>query len=1781
MSFSRRPLDRLAAVVAASALAAASLATGIVAAPAASAVARYTSTIVFTAPQVLIPWGTSVASVADEGRFTFTPQTLTGATWAANSSPVYYAYASVQAYDSLGAPITLGSYPTSTCGLYLSTDGTYANRQTGTVAGPKAYIARCIPGTPVSGYTNTIVNNSASAVQGEVSLSTRYDNATTVELGATLGSFPSTIGYVSSKKNGATGSAPSASCAVFASADTTYVGTDFQGTAPAVGSYAAHCALAAQASPALWRPSYAGDITVTVTKHPSVTTVTCPVSAVFTGAAQAPCTVSVVGGGQTFSGTPEYTSNTNAGVVTASYSFLGTVDVAASSGSSTFEITKAASSTSLTCPASVVYSAAAQTPCSAAVTGVGGLSTTAAVSYANNTNVGTATADATYAGDANHSSSSAAQSSFGITRFGSVVTASSGSIDYGSNLPTVTYTTNPFFSAGEWSTAPTCAAYAAGNFASALSGVQPAGTYVSHCEGGVAGNINPSYVDGVITVAKVASTTVITCGASSFTYTGSALTPCTVRVTGVGLDTTGAVTYTNNVNTGTATASFTYPGDVSHNSSQASVDFTIAKAPSVSTITCPVPSYTYSASAFTPCSVSVTGAGGLATSGSVVYANNTNAGTATADFTYPGDSNHDGSIAPQGSFTISPANSTTKVTCPTTVVYSAAAQTPCSAAVTGVGGLSTTAAVSYANNTNVGTATADATYAGDANHSSSSAAQSSFGITRFGSVVTASSGSIDYGSNLPTVTYTTNPFFSAGEWSTAPTCAAYAAGNFASALSGVQPAGTYVSHCEGGVAGNINPSYVDGVITVAKVASTTVITCGASSFTYTGSALTPCTVRVTGVGLDTTGAVTYTNNVNTGTATASFTYPGDVSHNSSQASVDFTIAKAPSVSTITCPVPSYTYSASAFTPCSVSVTGAGGLATSGSVVYANNTNAGTATADFTYPGDSNHDGSIAPQGSFTISPANSTTKVTCPTTAIYVDSPVTPCTVSVLAPGVNLTPEASYSDNAAPGTATAAYTYSGDSNINGSSDSVTFEVRISKVDSVVTVSSANLTYGDALPEATYTTNPSMASSDWTVAPSCYVYASLDSGFATPLSGVQGAGSYTTHCSGGVSLYFNPTYVDGAITIAKAVSSSVITCPASVFYTSAALTPCSVAVTGTNLNTSATPVYGNNTNPGSATADFTFLGDANHTGSTATQASFTIAKAITSTVITCPASVVYTSSSQQPCQADVTGSGLSTSTNVSYGNNVNAGSATANAGFAGDSNYAASTATQATFTIAKAPSTSVITCNPTTYTGSAQTPCQYAVTGAGGLNSSGSIAAYTNNVNVGNATANYTYSGDANHDGSAATPVSFAIGKAASLSTITCAYSSLTYTGAALTPCSVVVTGDGGLNNTSGPVVYTNNVNVGSAFADFTYLGDANHFGSTAVQTGFTITRASVSVTAATPTAIAYGTSVPVVAFATSPTLVTWTVSPTCAVYASSDSTFATALSGVQSAGSYVTHCSGGTSANYSASGYVNGALTINKANATIIAASPASVSSTTVMPTIAYTTSPTPITWTTAPTCGVYKSTDTAFATRLTTAQAAGTYVTHCSGGVSANYSPSTYTNGSLAVTGTTASVVTAQTRTITYGTTLPAITYTASSTPATWTTVPTCRVYSSATSNTALTGTQNAGTYVTKCSGGAATGYTFTYTNGALTISKVAVTVTAQTRSITFGTAIPAITYTSNPTAATYTTAPTCRVYASAASTTALTGSAVARGTYVTKCSGAVSTNYTPTYVNGVFTIA
>ncbi len=216
-------------------------------------------------------------------------------------------------------------------------------------------------------------------------------------------------------------------------------------------------------------------------------------------------------------------------------------------------------------------------------------------------------------------------------------------------------------------------------------------------------------------IAKASSSVTVSCP-ESVTYTGSAQEPCSATVGGIGMGVTQDVTwiYTDNVNAGTATASASYDGDANHLGSSDSKTFEIAKASSSVTVSCPE-SVTYTGSAQEPCTASVSGAGGLSESLSVSYANNLNAGTATASASYAGDANH---LASSGyaTFTIDKAPSTVTVTCPASVVFTGSPITPCTAVATGVGGLSVPLTVTYVANTAVGTATASATYGGDANH---------------------------------------------------------------------------------------------------------------------------------------------------------------------------------------------------------------------------------------------------------------------------------------------------------------------------------------------------------------------------------------------------------------------------------------------------------------------------------------------------------------------------------------------------------------------------------------------------------------------------------------------------------------------------------------------------------------------------------------------------------------------------------------------------------------------------------------------------------------------------------------------------------------------------------------------------------------------------------------------------------------------------------------------------------------------------------------------------------
>jgi hypothetical protein len=205
---------------------------------------------------------------------------------------------------------------------------------------------------------------------------------------------------------------------------------------------------------------------------------------------------------------------------------------------------------------------------------------------------------------------------------------------------------------------------------------------------------------------------------SSLTYTGSALTPCTATVSGPGTFETTNTTleYANNVTAGPATVTATYGGDRNHSGNTGSGAFTITKASSTVTVACPAP-VTYTGSPLTPCSASVTGAA-LDQALDVEYVANTNAGTATASASYAGDANHTGNTD-SATFTIAKANSTVAISCPTSVDATGSALTPCTARVTGAGGLDQAVPVSYTGNTLAGTATATATWAGDVNHTGS------------------------------------------------------------------------------------------------------------------------------------------------------------------------------------------------------------------------------------------------------------------------------------------------------------------------------------------------------------------------------------------------------------------------------------------------------------------------------------------------------------------------------------------------------------------------------------------------------------------------------------------------------------------------------------------------------------------------------------------------------------------------------------------------------------------------------------------------------------------------------------------------------------------------------------------------------------------------------------------------------------------------------------------------------------------------------------------------------
>ena len=183
--------------------------------------------------------------------------------------------------------------------------------------------------------------------------------------------------------------------------------------------------------------------------------------------------------------------------------------------------------------------------------------------------------------------------------------------------------------------------------------------------------------------------------------------------------------------------------------------FDFEQATSTVTVDCPDPSYEYTGSAIAPCTASYTTSDGLSGPLTVNYTANTDVtAVVTASATYAGDDNHAGNSG-SDTFAITPAASSTVINCgPGTFTYTGSPIENCIATVTGIGGLNTTVPVTYGNNVNVGTATADASYPGDLNHTGSTATQVTFDITKAASTVTVDPLSVEYDGNPHPTTFT-------------------------------------------------------------------------------------------------------------------------------------------------------------------------------------------------------------------------------------------------------------------------------------------------------------------------------------------------------------------------------------------------------------------------------------------------------------------------------------------------------------------------------------------------------------------------------------------------------------------------------------------------------------------------------------------------------------------------------------------------------------------------------------------------------------------------------------------------------------------------------------------------------------------------------------------------------------------------------------------------------------------------------------------------------------------
>jgi hypothetical protein len=284
-------------------------------------------------------------------------------------------------------------------------------------------------------------------------------------------------------------------------------------------------------------------------------------------------------------------------------------------------------------------------------------------------------------------------------------------------------------------------------------------------------------------------------------------------------------------------------------------------------------------------------------------------------------------------------------------------------------------------------------------------------------------------------------------------------------------------------------------------------------------------------------------------------------------------------------------------------------------------------------------------------------------------------------------------------------------------------------------------------------------------------------------------------------------------------------------------------------------------------------------------------------------------------------------------------------------------------------------------------------------------------------------------------------------------------------------------------------------------------------------------------------------------------------------TTATAASSV-AGGPYAITASGAVDTNYTI-GYTSGLLTVNPVTLTITANS-LSKAYGAALPTLTasysgFVNGDTTSSLTTAP---VLATTATA-----ASSVAGGPYTITALGAVDTNYTIG-YTSGLLTVNPATLTI-TANSVSKNYGAALPTLTasYSGFVNGDTSTSLTTAPILAT----TATASSPVVGSYTTTAFGAVDSNYTIGYVAGILTINPVALNITANSLSKSYGAALPTLTasysgFVNGDTATSLTTAPTI-------TTNALASSPVV-GSYATTASGAVDSNYTISYTAGALTI-